>query len=88
MLPPPSEAADAAHLNLARHVAAERLQFLYGEAMRGWKLLNETKYAGLVLRVLAAQAKLPVIPGTFDALMADTVEEPWEDEVEGRKSGK
>ena len=43
VLPPRTESADEAHLNLARHVAADRLQFLYGEAMRGWKLLNETK---------------------------------------------
>src|SRR4051812_44280871 len=52
-LPPQTEAAEAAHLNLARHIAAERLQYLYGEAMHGWRHLNETKYAGLALRVLA-----------------------------------
>lgn len=73
-LPRPSEADDSAYLRLAQHVATDRLQYVYGQAMRGWRLTNEAKYAGIVLRVIAAHSKLPVIPGTLDALHADALD--------------
>src|SRR5690349_3243065 len=80
-LPPRTDATDASHLNLAQHLAADRLQYLYGQAMHGWRLTSEAKYAGVLLRCIAAQGKMPVIPGTLDALIADALEGPLPDET-------
>src|SRR5437762_13377427 len=57
-LPPSSEAADASYLRLAQHIAADRLQFLYGEAMHGWRATHQAKYAGVILRITAALGKM------------------------------
>src|SRR5438876_9604087 len=75
-LPPKADATDAAYLHLAQHVAADRLQYLYGQAMHGWRLTSESKYAGVILRVINAHARLPVIPGTLEALAADAIHGP------------
>ena len=79
-LPKPTETEDAAYLRLAQHIAADRLQFLYGEAMHGWRATHEAKYAGVTLRITAAHGKMPVIPGTLDALAADALEGPLPDD--------
>jgi len=79
-LPPSSEAMDASYLRLAQHIAADRLQFLYGEAMHGWRATHQAKFTGVILRVTAALGKLPAIPGTLDALLADALEGPLPDD--------
>ena len=79
-LPPKADATDAAYLQLAQHVAADRLQYLYGQAMHGWRLTSESKYAGVILRVINAHARLPVIPGTLEALAADAIHGPLPDD--------
>jgi hypothetical protein len=73
-LTPSSEATDAAYLRLAQHIAADRLQMLYGQAMQGWRATNQSKYAGVILRVTAAMGKMPVTSGALDALIADALE--------------
>ena len=75
-LPPTTEATDASYLRLAQHIAADRLQFLYGEAMHGWRATHQAKYAGVILRITAALGKMPAMPGTLDALLADALEGP------------
>jgi hypothetical protein len=79
-LPTASEAADAAHLRLSQHMAADRLEGLFCEAMTGWRARHETKYFGLALRVITLQSKMPVIAGTLAGLMADAIEGPLPEE--------
>src|SRR6478609_2277731 len=78
-LPAHSEADDAARLNLAQHIAADRLQNFYGIASRSWQQTGETKYANLAIKVLLAQTKLPALPGTLEALSADALLGPLDD---------
>src|SRR5262245_30892656 len=85
-LPPHDDATDAAHLRYARHVAADRLEYFYSEAMHGWRLVQQPKYLGLAIRVLTAQSKLPVLPGTLDALAADAIEGALDDRRVGPAS--
>jgi hypothetical protein len=61
-------------LRYARHVAADRLEYFYQEAMHGWRLERQPKYLGLAIRITTAQAKLPVIPGTLDFLAAEAID--------------
>src|SRR5262249_23923307 len=79
-LPPSCEATDAAWLRLALHIAADRLQMIYGEALHGWRATHESKYAGIILRVTAARGQMPVTSGALDALLADALEGPLPDE--------
>jgi hypothetical protein len=65
---------------LAKHVAADRLQGLYGETMDGWRKSRDTKHFGMALRVITAQSKLPAMPGTLEALAADAIEGPLPEE--------
>jgi hypothetical protein len=83
-LPKPTETEDAAYLRLAQHIAADRLQFLYSEAMHGWRATHQAKYAGVIFRITAAHAKMPVSPGTLDALVADALEGPLPDDFSWR----
>jgi hypothetical protein len=79
-MPARTDESDAARLNLAQHLAADRLQYLYGQAMHGWRTTSQSKYAGVLLRCIAAQGKMPVTPGALDALIADAIEGPLPDE--------
>jgi hypothetical protein len=79
-LPKPTEAEDAAYIRLAQHIAADRLQLLYGEAMHGWRATHQAKYAGIILRLTLALGKMPVTSGTLDALIADALEGPLPDD--------
>jgi hypothetical protein len=75
-VPAQDEATDASHLRYAQHVAADRLDYFYCEAMQGWQLERQIKYLNLATRVLLAQSRLPVLPGTLAALAADAIEGP------------
>jgi hypothetical protein len=86
-LPPSCEATDAAYLRLALHIAADRLQLIYGDAMHGWRATHESKYAGIVLRVTAAMGKMPFTSGALDALIADTLEGPLSEDDADLASG-
>jgi hypothetical protein len=75
-LPATDENTDAAHLRLAQHIAADRLDRYLREADEAWRNTRETKYANLIFRILAAQTKLPASPGTLEALAADAIHGP------------
>ena len=79
-LPAASKVNDQVQLWLAKHVAADRLQGLYGETMDGWRKSRDTKHFGMALRVITAQSKLPAMPGTLEALAADAIEGPLPEE--------
>jgi hypothetical protein len=81
-LPAASEESDKTKLWLAKHVAADRLQTLLCETMSGWRKSHETKYCGMAIRLITAQSKLPVMPGTLESLAADAIEGPLSDEHE------
>ena len=80
-VPAQDEATDAAHLCYARHVAADRLEYFYQETMHCWRLERQPKYLGLAIRITTAQARLPVIPGTLDALAAEAIHGPLPDDA-------
>src|SRR5262245_19731922 len=75
-LPAASKETDQVQLWLAKNVAADRLQGLYGETMSGWRTHHDTKNFGMALRVIMAQSKMPALPGKLEALAADAVEGP------------
>ena len=85
-LPAASKEQAQVQLWLARNVAADRLQGLYGEAMCRWRKLHDTKNFGMALRVITAQSKLPALPGLLEGLAADASEEPLDSAVESRTS--
>src|SRR5262245_40064220 len=79
-LPVPDEKQQAARLQLAQHIAADRLDRYLHEADHSWQLTQETKYANLALRLLTTQSKFPVFAGTLEALAADAILGPLPDE--------
>jgi hypothetical protein len=74
------EGVNRGRLRLAQCVAADRLQDLYSEALERWHATQETKYFTVVLRLIAAQAKLAAQPFTLAALAADALEGPLPEE--------
>src|SRR6185436_700362 len=83
-LPAASKEQAQVQLWLARNVAADRLQGLYGEAMSRWRKLHDTKNFGMALRVITAQSKLPALPGLLEGLAADASQGPLDSAVESR----
>jgi hypothetical protein len=75
-LPEDSESSEAQQLRLARHIAADRLEHYYRQANRAWEQTAQPKFAGVCLRILAAQSKLSAIPGTLEALAMDAIVGP------------
>jgi len=81
------EGLDRGRLRLAQCVAADRLHELYGEALERWRATQETKYFTVVLRLIAAQAKLSAQPFTLAALAADALEGPLPQEPPANAAG-
>jgi hypothetical protein len=75
-LPADSSQSEAAQLRVARHMAADRLEACYQSANRAWLSTGQPKYANLVIRIINAQSKLPVVAGAYEALMADVLAGP------------
>lgn len=71
---------DAAKIRVGQQVAADRMEYLYGNAMEQWRQSKQPKFAGLAIRIITAQAKVPAFPGTIAALAADAIEGPLQDE--------
>jgi hypothetical protein len=80
-LPQDTELSEAAKLLLGQHIAADRLERFYGESNRAWTQTTQSKFANLCLRVIAAQAKIPALPGTLEALAADAILGPLPDDT-------
>lgn len=70
-LPPQSDVRRERQAALAQHLAADRLHFAYQELMELWRQTQEPKYLGQTIRISFALAKLGVIPGTAEGLIAD-----------------
>jgi len=85
-LPAASKEQAQVQLWLARNVAADRLQSLYGEMMARWRKLHDTKNFGMALRVITAQSKLPALPGLLEGLTTDASEELLDSGIEIRTS--
>jgi hypothetical protein len=79
-LPADTELSEAAKLCLGQHIAADRLERFYVEANRAWTETTQPKFASLCLRVIAAQAKIPALPGTLEALAMDAIYGPLPDD--------
>jgi hypothetical protein len=79
-LPPGSDLDEAAIIRLSQHIAADRLERFYVEANRLWQQTTQIKFAGLCLRVIAAQAKVPALPGALEAHAMDAIIGPLPDD--------
>ena len=74
VLPPQAKIAREQEIHLARQIAASRFQHQLEEATAFWNEARELKYAGLRMRLTAAQARLGVVAGMIDGLAADAIE--------------
>jgi hypothetical protein len=83
-LPKTPEIDESALLCVGRHVAADRLELIYRDAMDDWRKSKQPKFAGLAIRVIMAQTKVPAFPGTIEALAADAIEGPLPDDEVGQ----
>src|SRR5689334_10442344 len=55
ILPQDTELSDAAKVRLGQHIAADRLEYLYGNTMEEWRQSKQPKYLGLAIRIITAQ---------------------------------
>jgi hypothetical protein len=74
VLPPQAKIAKEQETHLARQIAADRFQRQYEQATTFWNETQESKYAGLRMRITTAQARLGVVGGILDGLAADAIE--------------
>jgi len=79
-LPEDTQLSEAAQFRAGRQIAADRLEAHYREAARKWRTTEQPKFAGLAIRIIAAQVRLPVVAGKYEALMADVLEGPLPEE--------
>src|SRR5262245_43984398 len=79
-LPVDTQLSEAAQLRAGRQIAADRLEAHYREAARKWRSTEQPKFALLAVRIVAAQVRLPVVAGKYEALMADVLEGPLPEE--------
>jgi hypothetical protein len=77
---------DAARLRVGQHIAADRMEYLYGNTMEEWRQSKQPKFLGLAIRIIAAQAKIPALAGTIGGIIADAIEGPLPDEVPASSS--
>ena len=61
-------------VRLAQHLAADRLQNLYREMMTRWRTTNDTACIRQMTRLTLAMARLGVVAGTLEGVMADAEE--------------
>jgi hypothetical protein len=87
-LPEETELSQAKQLRVGRQIAADRLEAHYREAARKWRSTEQPKFAGLAIRIIAAQVRLPVVAGKYEALMADVLEGPLPEEQEPATKSK
>jgi hypothetical protein len=86
-LPADTQLSEAAQLRAGRQIAADRLEAHYREAARKWRSTELPKFAMLAIRIVAAQVRLPVVAGKYEALMADVLEGPLPEEEKSKSRG-
>jgi hypothetical protein len=74
-LPPETDASREKQLQLARHIAADQIQYAQCELMDLWRQTQNPSYLLKTTRLSLAAARLGVVPGTIDGLIADALEE-------------
>ena len=80
-LPPQMEAEAAARLRYAEYLASDRLEHHYQETMEQWRATHQTRFLMQAMRVALAAGKLPAASGVIEALAADAIEGPLEEEA-------
>jgi hypothetical protein len=75
-LPDWGEADLKKQVRLAQHIAANRLEHLYEQAMNYWNAEGDPKYHRAATRIALAQARLGVVAGRIHALAADVTSGP------------
>jgi len=75
-LPAKSEAEKEAELRLAQHLAAAQLRRQIEQLRNYFDATGDPKYLRHQTRVIAALARLGIIPGALDSLAAEFCEEP------------
>ena len=69
-LPEQTDEQREGELRLAQHLAAERMQTLYCQTMTDWNQTHDSKSLRHTLRVTAAMARMGIVAGKLDELMA------------------
>jgi len=77
-LPDFGEADLQKQVRLAQHVAANRLEHQYEQAMNFWNAEGDPKHLRQATRIAVAQARLGIVAGRVHALAADVTEGPLE----------
>jgi hypothetical protein len=70
-LPPQSDLDEEREIRLSQKITADRLLFVYQEMMALWRSTHHSKYLSQTIRVSMAQARLGVLPGLTENLIAD-----------------
>ena len=69
-LPEESDEERAKEVRLARHLAAERMQSMYSETTTLWSQTHDPKHLRHSLRVASAMARLGIVAGRLEEMMA------------------
>src|SRR5262245_34349493 len=80
-LPAETEVEQQNRLRVAQCIAADRMQLLYGDLMEQWRQKHEARIFGQILRLALASSQLAGSAGLIDAMVAEAIEGPLEDEV-------
>ena len=83
VLPPQMEAEAAARLRYAEYLASDRLEHHYQETMGQWRATHQTRFLMQAMRVALAASKLVAQAGRIEALAADAIEGPLEEQESG-----
>jgi hypothetical protein len=75
-LPVKTEAEQEQEMRLAQHLAADQFQHQIEQLRIFWDGTSDPKYLRQQTRVIAALARLGIVPGTIDALAADVTDGP------------
>jgi len=77
-LPDVGEADLQKQVRLAQHIAANRLEHQYEDAMNRWNAEGDPKHLRQATRIALAQARLGVVAGRVHAMAADVTAGPLE----------
>jgi len=80
-LPEMAEMATEKVLRLAEHLAADRLDYMYGQLMRMWTATSAPKYLAGAARMALALSRHGIVGGKIEALAADATLGPLPDDV-------
>jgi hypothetical protein len=74
VLPPQTKVEKEKEVLLARRIAADRYQHQFEQMTICWRETRQTQWVGPLVRIINSQARLGVVAGKIDGLVADVLE--------------